>query len=48
MREIGERLDKGNRILGEMNTKLDKLDTLDSISSKLDTLPERIAQALRK
>ncbi len=58
MREIGERLDKGNRILGEMNTKLDKLDTLDSIGSKLDTLdpigskldtlPERIAQALRK
>lgn len=66
MREISERLDKGNRILGEMNIKLDKLDkldeldklgeldkldklnTLDAISDKLDTLPERIAEALRR
>ena len=58
MREISERLDKGNMILGEMNVKLepldvisnklDTLDTLDEISNKLDNLPERIAQALRK
>ncbi len=55
MREISERLDKGNRILGEMNIKLDtldkldtKLDTLDVISNKLDTLPDRIAEALRR
>ncbi len=57
MREISERLDKGNRILGDMNTKLDKLDKLDrldrldkldSISDKLDALPERIAEALRR
>ncbi len=48
MREISERLDKGNRILGEMNIKLDKLDALDGISNKLDTLPERIAEALRR
>jgi acylphosphatase len=38
MREISERLDKGNRILGEMNIKLDKLDKLDVISNKLDKL----------
>ncbi len=48
MREISERLDKGNRILGEMNIKLDKLDTLDVISNKLDNLPERIAEALKR
>jgi len=77
MREISDRLDKGNRILGEMNTKLDsldmldslnnklgsldnkldsldklealdKLDALDTISAKLDTLPERIAEALKR
>lgn len=51
MREISERLDKGNKILGEMNFKLnslDKLDKLDVISDKLDTLPERIAKALKK
>lgn len=48
MREISERLDKGNWILGEMNIKLDKLDALDGISNKLDTLPERIAEALRR
>lgn len=78
MREIGERLDKGNRILGEMNIKLDKLDKLDAldklnaldkldeldklnkldeldkltvldgISNKLDTLPQKIAEALRR
>jgi acylphosphatase len=28
--------------------KLDKLDALDGISTKLDTLPERIAEALRR
>ena len=44
MREISERLDKGNRILGEMNIKLDsldkldKLDMLDIMSNKLDSL----------
>jgi len=38
MREISERLDKGNRILGEMNFKLDSLDKLDVISGKLDSL----------
>ncbi len=57
MREVTERLDKRNRILGEMNVKLDKLgkldkldklDALDGISNKLDTLPERIAEALRR
>ncbi len=48
MHEISERLDKGNRILGEMNIKLDKLDTLDVISNKLDNLPERIAEALKR
>jgi len=48
MHKISERLDKGNRILGEMNIKLDKLDALDGISNKLDTLPERIAEALRR
>ncbi len=51
MREISERLDKGIRILGEMNTKLDQLDKLDAlgvISNKLDTIPERIAEALRR
>ena len=51
MREISDRLDKGNKILGEMNIKLDnldKLDSLDVISDKLDTLPERIAEALRR
>ena len=55
MREISERLDKGNMILGEMNVKLEpldvisnKLDTLDAISNKLENLPERIAQALSK
>lgn len=48
MREISERLDKGNWILGDMNIKLDTLDTLDVISNKLDTLPERIAEALRR
>ncbi len=57
MREISERLDKGNKVLGEMNIKLDKLDkldeldklnTLDVISTKLDTLPERIAEALKR
>ena len=51
MREISERLDKGNRILGEMNVKLDKLDklnALDVIGDRLDTLPERIAEALKR
>jgi acylphosphatase len=51
MREISERLDKGNMVLGEMNIKLDKLDklnALDVISTKLDTLPERIAEALKR
>ena len=54
MREISERLDKGNRILGEMNVKLDKLDelgklnALDEIGDKLDSLPERIAEALKR
>jgi len=41
MREISERLDKGNKILGEMNIKLDsldKLDKLDIMSNKLDSL----------
>lgn len=48
MREISDRLDKGNTILYEMNTKLDKLDVLEGISGKLDTLPEKIAEALKK
>ncbi|MDO9098195.1 MAG: acylphosphatase [Candidatus Methanoperedens sp.] len=63
MREISDRLDKGNKILGEMNFKLDsldkldkldkldsldKLDKLDVISDRLDTLPERIAEALKR
>jgi len=45
MGEISERLDKRNWILGEMNVKL---DTLDVINNKLDTLPERIAEVLRR
>ncbi len=54
MREISDRLDKGNTILSEMNTKLGKLgklgklDVLDGISGKLDTLPEKIAEALKR
>jgi len=48
MREISDRLDKGNTVLGEMNTKLDKLGVLDGISGKLDTLPEKIAEALKR
>ena len=60
MREISERLDKGNLILGQMNVKLDKLDQLDQlnqlgkldsldvISSKLDNLPEKIAEAIKR
>ena len=48
MREISDRLDKGNTVLCEMNTKLDKLNVLDEISGKLDTLPEKIAEALKK
>ena len=54
------RLDKGNTILGQMNVKLDQLDNLDQlnqlgkldyldvISSKLDTLPEKIAEAIKR
>ena len=38
MREISERLDKGNMILGEINLKLTKLDI---ISDKLDTLGDK-------
>ncbi|KAF5410002.1 MAG: hypothetical protein C5S43_05550 [Candidatus Methanocomedens sp.] len=66
MREISERLDKGNTILGQINIKLNqldhldqlnqldklsqlgKLDSLDVISSKLDTLPEKIAEAIKR
>ena len=48
MREISDRLDKGNTILSEMNSKLGKLDVLDGISGKLDTLPEKIAEALKR
>lgn len=48
MHEISERLDKGNRILGEMNLKLSKLDKLDEISDRPETLPERIAEALKR
>jgi acylphosphatase len=51
MREISERLDKGNTILSEMNSKLnqlDKLNVLEGINSKLDSLPEKFAEALKK
>ena len=37
-----------NDKLGGMNNKLDKLDMLDGISNKLDTLPERIAEAMKR
>ncbi len=46
MHEISERLDKGNRILGEMNIKLDRLDNLDALGemniklNRLDKLDE--------
>lgn len=42
MRDICERLDQGNTILNEMNTKL------SDISDKLDTLPEKIAEAIKE
>ena len=49
------RFDKGieiltehTRLLNENNYKLDKLDMLDGISNKLDTLPERIAEAMKR
>ncbi len=62
MREISERMDKGNMILDEMNVKLDKLDNLDTMNNSiislgdkfdamgntLDTLPERIAEAMKR
>ncbi|MCL7414526.1 MAG: acylphosphatase [ANME-2 cluster archaeon] len=51
MREISDRLDKGNTILDDINTKLNKLNklnVLDGISGKLDTLPEKIAEALKR
>ena len=51
MREISERLDKGNTILSEMNIKLnqlDKLNVLEGINSKLETLPEKFAEALKR
>ena len=52
MREISERLDKGNMILGEINLKFVKLDNisnkLDTLGDKLDTLPERLAEAMKK
>jgi acylphosphatase len=65
MREISDRLDKGNSLLsshdlklGSIDVKLDKLDGLskldninDSISGineRLDSLPERIAEAMKR
>jgi len=65
MREISDRLDKGNSLLssqdiklGSIDVKLDKLDKLskldtinDSISGineRLDSLPERIAEAIKR
>lgn len=51
-RDICERLDLGNSILSQMNTKLGKLDSMDNklsdISNKLDTLPEKIAEAIKE
>ncbi len=45
MREISERLDKGNMILGEINLKLAKLDIigdkLDTLGGKFDTLGDK-------
>lgn len=38
MREISERLDKGNWILGDMNIKLDTLDVINNKLDRLDTL----------
>ena len=74
MREISERLDKGNYFLsshdvklGSIDVKLDKLDELSKldkldelskldtinnsisgINERLDSLPERIAEAIKK
>jgi acylphosphatase len=58
IREYMARFDKGieiltehTRLLNENNyklDKLDKLDMLDGISNKLDTLPERIAEAMKR
>ncbi len=49
MREISERLDKGNIILSEMNLRLakldvisNKLDNFDSFGGKLDTLADKL------
>jgi len=38
-------LSENNSFLYGMN---DKLDVLDGISNKLDTLPERIAEAMKR
>ena len=59
MREYMARFDKGiailtehTRLLSENNSFLygmnNKLDMLDGISNKLDTLPERIAEAMKR
>ena len=42
MREISERLDKGNMILGEMNLKLDKLDIISDKFDKLDVISNKL------
>ena len=46
------RFDKGIEILTEhtrlLNENNYKLDMLDGISNKLDTLPERIAEAMKR
>jgi len=55
IREYMGRFDKGidiltehTKLLNENNYKLDKLDKLDGISNKLDALPERIAEAMKR
>lgn len=65
MREISDRLDKGNSLLsshdvklGGIDVKLDKLDehsklgiindSISGINERLDPLPERIAEAMKR
>ena len=42
MREISERLDKGNMILSEMNLKLAKLDVISNKLDKLDVIGDKL------
>ncbi|MCG7849571.1 MAG: acylphosphatase [ANME-2 cluster archaeon] len=59
IREMSERFDTGIGILGEMNIKLGNLDTMSAklditnnsinmLGDKIETLPERIAEAMKK